>query len=75
MMANIIGFLFVMCRLLSFVLLVDGLRDYVEEAGELITKTLYAALLEELNGANLRIAATNVSAISNIAFHTFYKGY
>ena len=69
MMANIIGFLFVMCRLLSFVLLVDGLRDYVEEAGELITKTLYAALLEELNGAHLRIAATNartnVSTIRN----------
>jgi len=53
------------------VLLVDGLRDYVEEAGELIAKTLYAALLEELNGANLRIAATNVSAISNICFSYF----
>ena len=31
------------------------------EMGQLITKTLYDNMLEELRGAHLRIAATNVS--------------
>ena len=51
----------VVALLFFFVLslvLVDGLKD-VEETGHL-KKTLYAALLEELNGAHLRIAATHV---------------
>jgi len=37
----------------------DGLRDIVEL--DQLTQTVYAALLEELRGAHLRIAATNVS--------------
>ena len=52
------GLLFFFIWMLTLVL-VDGLGD-VEESGQL-TKTLYAVLLEELKGAHLRIAATNVS--------------
>lgn len=51
--------LFLIISVISFEL-ADGLVDN-EEAGQL-TKTLYAALLEELNGAHLRVAATNVSS-------------
>jgi len=45
--------------LFSSVLAADVL-DYDEETGQL-KQTSYAALLEELRGAHLRIAATNVS--------------
>ncbi len=43
------------------------LTDFFGDAAETgqHTKTLYAALLEELHGAHLRIAATNVSAKFN----------
>jgi len=44
--------------------LVDGFGD-AEKTGQL-KKTLYATLLEELNGAHLRIAATNVSVQRHI---------
>jgi len=35
--------------------------DYDEETGQQLKQTSYAAILEELRGAHLRIAATNVS--------------
>ena len=56
---DVVALVFFFISVLSLVVLADGLRN-VEETGQL-AKTLYAALLEELNGAHLRIAATNVS--------------
>ena len=35
--------------------------DYDEETGQQLKPTSYAAILEELRGAHLRIAATHVS--------------
>jgi len=40
------------------------LKDFV--ALDQLTQTLYATLLEELRGAHLRIAATNVSETNHI---------
>ena len=48
-------FLVIICSVLA-----DILDDYDEETRQL-KKTLHATLLEELHGAHLRIAATNVS--------------
>jgi len=61
---DVVALVFFFISVLSLVVLADGLRN-VEETGQL-AKTLYAALLEELNGAHLRIAATNVSAQRHI---------
>ena len=54
---DVVALLFFFIYVLSLVL-VDGFGD-AEETGQL-KKNLYAALLEELNGAHLRIAATHV---------------
>ncbi len=62
MLADVVAPLIITFFVLSLLILVDGLGDdVVLETGQL-SKTLYAALLEELNGAHLRIAATHVSA-------------
>jgi len=46
--------------LLSEPVLSHSFGDATAEAGQLVTKTLHETLLEELHGAHLRIAATNV---------------
>jgi len=49
-----------MVVLLLALVLSNSFGDATAETGQLVTKTLHETLLEELHGAHLRIAATNV---------------
>ena len=49
-----------MVVLLLALVLSHSFGDATAETGQLVTKTLHETLLEELQGAHLRIAATNV---------------
>jgi len=69
---NILVFILAMVDFVLSSVSTDVSVDAVVGTGQL-WKTLYSALLEELRGAHLRIAATNVSKKSYYIMFAFFK--